>query len=113
MGYYTRKIEMPGNRQQGFQNNVQMIINQIEAGNANEALLIAVDLLDTISGKSNPFSSITAVSDEVTSFKRMIDELKKQHVAELAEAMKSALDRGIEEGRRLQKQDTAKLLGLT
>lgn len=113
MGHYSRKIEAPTTRQQGFENNVQMIINAIEDGNAGEALLIAVDLLDTISGKANPFASITAANAEADGFKRMIDELKRQHVAEIAAAIRKATDAGIDEGRRLQKQETAKLLGLT
>ncbi len=41
---YSMDLEMPTNAQEGITNFVQMIINEIEAGNATEALLKAVDL---------------------------------------------------------------------
>lgn len=42
--FYSMELEMPKNAQEGITNFVQMIINQIEAGNTQEALLKAVDL---------------------------------------------------------------------
>lgn len=48
MTYYTRKIEMPKTKTDGLRNFVQMIVNEIEAGNHNEALLKAVDLLNDV-----------------------------------------------------------------
>ena len=41
---YSQSLEMPENAQEGITNFVQMIINQIEAGNPQEALMLAVDL---------------------------------------------------------------------
>ena len=42
--YYTNVIKMPVNMRGGLSNFLQMIINNIEAGNVEEALLKAVDL---------------------------------------------------------------------
>ncbi len=41
---YSAKISKPNNAQEGVTNFVQMIINELEAGNTREALLKAVDL---------------------------------------------------------------------
>ncbi len=57
--YYSRESRKPNNRRQGFANFVQLIINNIEAGEPQQALLGAVDLLDCISGNANPYVSVT------------------------------------------------------
>lgn len=49
MSYY-RKIKHPKNDKQGLINNVQMAVNRIEAGENREALLILVDLVDSLQG---------------------------------------------------------------
>lgn len=46
--YYSRPIKQPKNREDGMRNFVQLIINEIEGGNHQEALLKAVDLLNDI-----------------------------------------------------------------
>lgn len=107
--YYSRAITMPKTSREGFQNFVQMIINCIESGEHNEALLKAVDLLDTISGKASPY---TGVTDEAIGFHRMISELKDKHQKDMAKAIATAMKDGIEEGRKLQRAETAKRLGL-
>jgi len=107
--YYSRQIKMPKSRAEGFRNFVQMIINNLEAGNSREALLQAVDLLDTVSGKANPYADIT---DESVTFNRMIAELNAKHEKAMTAAIAKATKSGIEEGKRLQKLETAKLLGL-
>lgn len=48
--YYTRPIEMPTTRKEGLANFVQLIINRLEAGDAREALLTAVDLRNDLEG---------------------------------------------------------------
>jgi hypothetical protein len=53
--YYTREIKTPQTKQDGLANALQMAINQIEAGNSNEALLQLVDLLDDVCAESNPY----------------------------------------------------------
>lgn len=108
--YYSREITAPTTRQQGFQNFVQMIINQLEADNPREALLMAVDLLDSISGKSNPYTSVTQAEDAL--LRRTVDDLNAKHAKAMAKAITDATRAGIDEGRRLQKQETAKKLGL-
>lgn len=52
---YSQPITAPANAQQGLTNAVQLIINLLEAGNAHEALLQAVDLREDVSCKSNPY----------------------------------------------------------
>lgn len=44
MSYYSADIEMPSNMKEGMLNFLQMIINDLEAGDSREALLKAVDL---------------------------------------------------------------------
>lgn len=107
MTYHSRKIEMPSTRLGGLCNFVQMIINSLEAGETNNALLTAVDLLDTLSGQSNPFSSITSEKDNA-----MLAELKKQHAAEVAAAIIKAHAAGVVEGEANQKRKMVELLGL-
>lgn len=107
MTYYSREIEMPKTKLQGLCNFVQMVINRIEAGNTREALLVAVDLLDTLQGSANPFASITADKDNA-----MIEELKRQHAAEIADAMVRARADGFAEGEAAEKARMAQVLGL-
>lgn len=107
MTYYSRPIKMPATKHEGLCNFVQMIINKIEAGDPQEALLIAADLHDTLSGSSNPFASITADRDN-----KLIEEIKKQHASDTARAMEAAYARGVEDGERVQKQRIAELLGI-
>jgi len=48
MTYYSEDIKTPKGKQEGLANFVQMIINDLEAGDAGEALLKAVDLKNDI-----------------------------------------------------------------
>lgn len=107
MTYYSRKIEMPQTRKEGLCNFVQMIINQLEAGKSNEALLSAVDLLDTLEGESNPFSSITSEKDHA-----LANELERKHQQEMVAAMAKARADGIAEGETIQKRKLSEILGL-
>lgn len=104
---YSAKIEMPKTRLDGLCNFVQMVINQIEAENPREALLTAVDLLDTLRGQSNPFSSVTAEKDNA-----MLAELKRQHAAEVSEAIIKAHAEGFAKGEIAEKARMAQVLGL-
>ena len=49
--YYSQEIQMPSNMQEGLQNFVQMIINDLESGMTREALLKAVDLKQNLDSK--------------------------------------------------------------
>ena len=51
MSYYSEEIKKPKNMQEGLANFVQMIVNELEAGNEREALLMAVDLKNDITSK--------------------------------------------------------------
>jgi hypothetical protein len=57
--FYSREIQKPKNRREGFANFVQLIINNIEAGDTQQALIGAVDLLDCITSNANPYASVT------------------------------------------------------
>lgn len=46
--HYSHELKEPKTNREGLQNFVQMIINEIEDGNPNEALLKAVDLRQDI-----------------------------------------------------------------
>lgn len=52
---YSNEIATPVTKQDALANAVQMIINQIEDGDSYEALMIAVNLLDDVRSKSNPY----------------------------------------------------------
>ena len=52
---YSRELQMPKTKRGGLANFVQMIINELEAGNNREALLRAVDLHNDIISNSNPY----------------------------------------------------------
>jgi hypothetical protein len=53
--YYSRAIAMPTTTRDGLANAIQQIINELEAGNAREALLQAVDVLDDVRSQANPY----------------------------------------------------------
>lgn len=55
-GYYSRPLEPPRDRKQGLINFVQMIINAAEAGDAREAMLLAVDLRGDLESKAAPYA---------------------------------------------------------
>jgi hypothetical protein len=107
MTYYSREIKMPTTRLEGLCNYVQMIINQLEAGQHGEALYTAADLRDTLSGQANPFASITAGKDNA-----MLAELKRQHAAEMADAIIKAHADGVRDGENAHKKKMVALLGL-
>jgi hypothetical protein len=107
MTYYSRELKMPNSKLEGLCNFVQMIINKIEAGQTEEALLTAVDLLDTLSGQANPFASITSEKDNA-----MLAELKHQHTAEMLDAITRSHAEGFAQGEQAQKRKLAEMLGL-
>jgi hypothetical protein len=107
MTFYSRELKMPHTRLDGLCNFVQMVINALEAGNTESALLTAVDLLDTLRGQSNPFSSITSEKDNA-----MLAELKRQHAAEVSEAIIRAHADGFAKGEQAHKLKMVELLGL-
>lgn len=51
MKFYSQEICMPKNAQEGIMNFVQMIINDLEAGETRDALLKAVDLKNDLASK--------------------------------------------------------------
>lgn len=56
--YYSRELTEPKDMAEGLQNFVQMIVNQIEAGEHHSALMLAVDLLDDL--RCGTYKEVTA-----------------------------------------------------
>lgn len=109
--YYSRPIDArPKNLHHGLCNFVQLVINKIEAGETNEALLTAVDLLDTLQGTANPYAPITSPLD--ARMRPVLEELNRKHQAELASTLAKGIEDGIAEGRRREREDIARRLGL-
>lgn len=48
MTYYSREISLPKTKRDGLENFLQIIINKLEAGANNDALLATVDLLQDV-----------------------------------------------------------------
>lgn len=100
---YSRPIEMPATKRDGLANFVQMIINEIEAGNAREALLKAVDLHQDI--RSGAYD--TAMQDAL-GFSALATELTAKHNREIV----SVTERAEANGAANERRRLAALLGL-
>lgn len=107
MTYYSRDIKMPKTKLEGLQNFVQIIINNLEAEKPSEALLVAVDLLDDLSSKSNPYAEITDGKGNA-----QIRALEQAHAASLSEAIAKAYAQGIEKGQAQERARIASVLGV-
>lgn len=90
MTYYSREITMPKTRRNGLANFVQIIINKIESGEVQEALLSAVDLLEDI----NRGSYDDAMTD-AKGYSAIMREMEAKHAAEIIAASKSGHDQGV------------------
>jgi hypothetical protein len=101
--HYTRKIEVPANKRDGLANFVQIIINQIEAGDIENALLSAVDLHEDI---------VCGIYDDAMQDAKgslaIIREMEAKHTADII----AAAERGREDGIRDEKARMAAALGL-
>jgi hypothetical protein len=100
---YSREIKMPTTRREGLANFVQIIINKIEAGDAREALLAAVDLHQDL---------ITGIYDDAMTDKNAqlaaIREMESKHAADII----AAAQKGREDGIAEEKARMSKALGL-
>lgn len=99
---YTRKIESPTTTRDGWTNHVQMVINLIEAGETVEAVLIAVDLQDRMSGCQGAALDDLQAGEAKVSLKERDDAV----AAAKAEAYRA----GFEAGRRKANSDLKALL---
>jgi len=108
--YYSCPIEAPKNMHHGLCNFVQLIINRLEAGEHREALLTAVDLLEDLRTPSGPYSEITSPLD--VRMRPVLEEITRKHQADMAATLAKGLEDGIAEGRRLERRDLVKRLGL-
>lgn len=105
--HYSAEIKMPSTKLEGLQNFVQLIINQIEAGEPTEALLTAVDLINDLRSNANPYAEVTDGKGS-----KLITQLKQQHAKELGDMTAKAKADGIAEGRAMEKRAMAEKLGL-
>ncbi len=104
-GYYSREIKMPATKKDGLMNFIQMVINQLEAGNPNEALYIAVDLLNDVQ-----FGAYDqAITDTRNTAAALHKELEAKHLQQLDTERKNAYANG----RREARKEIAAKLGLT
>ena len=106
---YSREIKPPKTTKEGLLNFVQMIIDDIERKQHQEALYRAVDLLDTLSGRANPYASVT---DGNPVHDAAIEALKAQHVRDLTAEFEHGKNAGWNEGVAAAKRDIASKLGL-
>ena len=104
---YSAPITHPKTKLEGLQSFVQLIINKIESGEHREALFTAVDLRADLHSTANPYASVTDGTGNA-----LMQALRDQHAAELADAIAKSFAEGIKEGRRLEKQSIAEKLGL-
>ena len=103
MTYYSREITMPKTRREGLANFVQIIINHIEAGRADDALMSAVDLLEDLNCGLYDDAMVNAKS-----YDAVIEEMRGKHADDLAKAYAE----GQAEGMRSEKARLAKVLEL-
>lgn len=100
---YSREIKMPANKREGLANFVQIIINYIEAGDPQEALLRAVDLHQDIT--SGIYDDAMKDTKAEVAFAR---EMEAKHRADII----VAAEKGREEGIREEKARMSAALGL-
>lgn len=110
MGHYSRQVTMPKTRREGLRNFVQMIINDIEAENYQEALLRAVDLCDEFEGSG--YSDVIE-GERGKNVRDAIDAALKEAAAKHAEVLAQATSDAYERGIADERKRMAAVLGLT
>ncbi|MER8827197.1 hypothetical protein NKH73_14005 [Mesorhizobium sp. M0938] len=103
MNTYTRKIELPANKREGLANFVQMIVNNIEAGEIENALLTAVDLHQDIETGIHDDAMVNTTAEQA-----FVRELQAKYTADII----AAAQKGHEDGIRAEKARMASALGL-
>lgn len=102
--YYSREITMPKTKKEGLCNFVQMVINRLEAGQHEEALLTAVDLLQDLEG--------SAYDDAIDASAATILSLQKEMEAKHAGEVMAAHEFSFAAGRDAARREIAEKLGL-
>lgn len=93
MTYYSREITAPKTKKEGLLNFMQMIINAAEAGDAKQALMLAVDLQSDLASSVNPYAEC-------------LEGDARYVTAEVAEQQAAtAFEKGREAGRVAAKQE--------
>jgi hypothetical protein len=100
---YSAPIKMPMNKRDGLQNFVQMVINRIEAGDAQSALLTAVDLLEDL--RCGIYDDAMA---DAKGHSRLVQELEAKHQADIITSAQHGYERGVAD----EKARMSKALGL-
>lgn len=104
--YYSKEIQMPKNKKEGLMNVVQMVINNLERDDSYEALMIAVNLLDDLGSKANPYGRDVAETN--TTAAAVQKELQAKHEAEMLKVK----DEWFAAGRESMKKEILGKLGL-
>ncbi len=105
--YYSREIKPPKNKQEGLANFVQLIINQLERGETNEALLTAVDLWNDVTSAANIYP-VDVQKGAGAKLATLQSELLAKHNAELIKCAELNMAAGKAAARR----EMAERLGL-
>lgn len=103
MAYYTQEIKAPTTKAEGLENFVQMIINQIEAGNADAALLLAVNLHQDLT--CGAYKEVT--TPDLTEASVPMAE----HLRAVEAARAQASDAGMKAGANAVRAEMKRLLG--
>ena len=103
-----RQLGPPKNLKDGLCNFVQMIINAADAGNAAEAMYLAVDLLDDLrSGTYDGAKGASAASAE-SNLERQMEKDR----AEAAETARQEYIKGVQHGMESKRREILLALGL-
>lgn len=100
---YAAEIKMPTSKREGLENFVQMVINRIEAGDAQSALLTAVDLLEDI--RCGIYDDAMA---DAKGHSHLVRELEAKHQADIIASAEAGYARGVSD----EKARMSKALGL-
>lgn len=90
MTYYSKEITLPTTKRDGLENFLQIIINKLEAGDKNEALLATVDLLHDV--------QCGAYDDAMADSKGrdlLGKEIQAKHTAEIIKTAEVNYERGV------------------
>jgi len=107
LGYY-RQLAPPKNMKDGLCNFVQMIINTAEAGNASEAMYLAVDLLDDL--RNGTYDGAMGIS--AASAKSNLERQMEKDRAEAAETARQEYIKGVQHGMESKRREILLALGL-
>jgi hypothetical protein len=107
---YSHQVTMPKTKRDGLANFVQLIVNDIERGDTREALLRAVDLLQDI--QSGIYDDAMTDHSALTAADKHAKAAIEQAGKETRAREEAALREGVDIGRRTERKEIARKLGL-